>query len=76
MKTTLNLDDKLLAEAKALAALEQTTLTRLIEEGLKSRLRTKPPAKRLGPLPVFEGKGGLVAGLDGLSNAALQEAAE
>jgi Family of unknown function (DUF6364) len=77
MKTTLNLDDKLLAEAKARAARERTTLTRLIEEGLKARLRAKPEVKgRTRKLPVYRGKGGLAAGLDGLDNAALREAAE
>ncbi len=35
MKTTLDLNDSLLASAKALAAQQQTTLTRLIEEGLQ-----------------------------------------
>ena len=38
MKTTLNLDDALLAKAKAQAAQEQTSLTRLIEEGLAKGL--------------------------------------
>lgn len=35
MKTTLNLSDQLLADAKALAAQHRTSLTRLIEEGLQ-----------------------------------------
>ena len=39
MKTTLNIKDSLLADAKALAAQQQTSLTRLIEEGLQLRLR-------------------------------------
>lgn len=34
MRTTLNLNNDLLAQAKALAAREQLSLTRLIEEGL------------------------------------------
>jgi hypothetical protein len=76
MKTTLNLDDKLLAEAKAQAARERTTLTRLIEEGLKARLHTKAAIKPRAALPVYKGKGGLAANLDGLNNAALREAAE
>jgi len=33
MKTTLDLNDQLLADAKALAAQQRTSLTRLIEEG-------------------------------------------
>ena len=39
MKTTLDLNDQLLADAKALAAQQRTSLTRLIEEGLQLRLR-------------------------------------
>lgn len=76
MKTTLDLNDTLLTEAKALAAHQRTTLTRLIEEGLQLRLRRQRlPA---GPvrLPVYRGKGGLMPGLDGLSNKALLDAAD
>ena len=35
MKTTLNLNDQLLADAKALASQQRTSLTRLIEEALQ-----------------------------------------
>ena len=34
MQTTLDLNDRLLANAKALAAQQRTSLTRLIEEAL------------------------------------------
>ncbi len=76
MKTTLNLDDQLLADAKALAAQQRTTLTRLIEEGLRLRLRAKASSARRARvrLPVFNGRGGLVKGVDSLSNKALLEA--
>lgn len=76
MKTTLDLDDELLARAKAHAARERTTLTRLVEEGLglrmRRRSRTESPAK---PLPVFRGRGGLRPGIDAASNRSLFEAA-
>lgn len=76
MKTTLDLNDALLAKAKALAARQRTSLTRLIEEGLQLRLRVqRAPAKRVR-LPVYRGKGGLAPGLTGLSNKAMIEAAE
>lgn len=77
MKTTLDINDSLLASAKALAARQQTTLTRLIEEGLQLRLRSSPPARLAGrrKLPVYKGRGGLVAGLNPLSNKAMLEAA-
>ena len=76
MKTTLDLNDQLLADAKALAAQQRTSLTRLIEEGLQLRLRAKagrPPGSPR-PLPIFTGRGGLVAGLDASSNKSLLEA--
>lgn len=76
MKTTLDLNDQLLADAKALAAQQRTSLTRLIEEGLHLRLHAKATAAKQGRvrLPVFKGRGGLVAGVNPLSNKALLEA--
>jgi len=76
MKTTLDLNDQLLADAKALAAQQRTSLTRLIEEGLKLRLRAQADSakRRRVRLPVFKGRGGLVAGVDPLSNKAMLEA--
>lgn len=76
MKTTLDLNDQLLADAKALAARQRTSLTRLIEEGLHLRLRAKAASAKLGAvrLPVFKGRGGLVAGIDPLSNKGMLEA--
>jgi hypothetical protein len=76
MKTTLDLNDQLLADAKALAAQQRTSLTRLIEEGLQLRLRAKVASAKKGRvrLPVFKGRGGLVTGVDPLSNKALLDA--
>ena len=76
MKTTLDLNDQLLAEAKALAARQRTSLTRLIEEGLQLRLRAQSDSakRRRVRLPVYKGSGGLVAGVNPLSNKALLEA--
>jgi Family of unknown function (DUF6364) len=73
MKTTLDLNDQLLADAKALAAQQRTSLTRLIEEGLQLRLRAQAnPAPHDGVrVPVFNGRGGLVQGVNPLSNKAL-----
>ncbi len=76
MRTTLDIDDALLTRAKAVAAQEHTTLTRLIEEALALRLR--PPAKlqrARPPLPVFAGVGGLTAAVaDPTSHRALLDA--
>jgi hypothetical protein len=76
MKTTLDINDQLLADAKALAAQQRTSLTRLIEEGLHLRLRAQAPGRARGRvvLPVFKGRGGLVSGVDPRSNKALLEA--
>lgn len=74
MKTTLNINDHLLADAKALAAQQRTSLTRLIEEGLQMRLRTPVAAGPRGKkvrLPVFKGAGGLLAHVNPLSNKSL-----
>lgn len=78
MKTTLDINDRLLAEAKALAAREQTSLTRLIEEGLSLRLRPKPVrASRIKvDLPVFKGGGGFAPGINPLSNESIYDAAD
>ena len=77
MKTTLNINDSLLANAKALAARQRTSLTRLIEEGLQLRLRSSRASIKAGKrkLPVFKGRGGLVPGLNPSSNKAMLDAA-
>ena len=76
MKTTLDLNDQLLADAKALAAQQRTSLTRVIEEGLQLRLHAKAASAKWQRvrLQVFKGRGGLVAGVDPLSNKAMLEA--
>lgn len=79
MKTTLDIDNRLLAQAKGAAARERKSLTRLIEEGLTLRLRPKPlhrlPAEKIR-LPVYKGTGGLAAGINPLSNQSLFDAAD
>ena len=78
MKTTLDLDDDILAKAKALAAREQKSLTLLIEEGLRLRLRKRSSATspRQTRVPVYRGKGGVVRGVDPTSNRSMLEAVE
>jgi hypothetical protein len=79
MRTTLDINDALLAKAKAVAAKEHTSLTRLIEEGLALRLRpqTKRSVQERPRLPIFEGQGGLASTVaDALSNRALMDAAD
>jgi len=77
VKTTLDLHDGLVAEAKALAAKQRSTLTRLVEEGLRLRLQAAVPPPRTGAvkLPVFKGRGGLKRGIDPTSNKSMFAAA-
>ena len=78
MKTTLNLDDRLVAQAKSAAALQRTTLTRLIEEGLALRLTAPvslPTKVRLEP-PVMKGRGGLKPGFNATSNRSVLDVME
>jgi hypothetical protein len=79
MKTTLDIDDELLVKAKALAARERSSVTALIEEGLRLRLRRRPSPSRAEPQPslvVYRGQGGLAPGIDALSNRSLLDAAD
>ena len=78
MKTTLDLNDSLLANAKALAAHQRTSLTRLIEEGLQLRLRSSSGSTKASKrkIPVFIGRGGLVSGLNACSNKSLLDVAD
>lgn len=70
MRTTLDINDRLLAEAKVRAVREKTTLTRLIEEGLRLRLRPPPAQPVKIELPVLKG-GRLAPGINPLSNRSL-----
>jgi hypothetical protein len=76
---TLDRSDDLIAEAKAFAARERLTLTRLIEEGLALRLRQRrvaSPPVACPPLPVHHGQGGLaVVVTDPRGNRSLFDAA-
>jgi hypothetical protein len=78
MKTTLNIRDDLVAEAKARAIKEASTLTKLVEEGLSLRLRIRSvdSGLPLKELPLSKRSGGLRKGIDGRSNRALFDAAD
>ena len=77
MKTTLDIDDDLLIKAKAVSARERKSLTALIEEGLRLRLRSRRTAStgRSVPLPIYRGKSGLAKGVDPTSNRSMLDAA-
>lgn len=80
MRTTLDIDDVLLMQAKSFAASEHTSLTRLIEESLSLRLRaaqTATSSKARRTLPVYAGHGGLQPTIrNTLSQRALLDAAD
>jgi hypothetical protein len=78
MKTTLDIDDELLVKAKAVSARERKSLTALIEEGLRLRLRRTDSRQRAPsrPLAIHKGHGGLAAGVNPLSNRSLLDAAD
>ncbi len=78
MKTTLDINDTLIANAKALAAQQRTSLTRLVEEGLRMRLTQVARNKRVTSLklPVFDGRTGLVPGIDPSNNSSMLDAAD
>jgi len=61
MRTTLNIPDPLVRDAKRRAVEEGKTLTDLLVEGLRSRLAATLPAR---PLPVSSASGGLLPGVD------------
>ena len=71
MRTTVRLDDELLDDARKEAARRKTTLTSLIEQGLRLVLLrpARPPKRRRVELPVCRRGGGTLPGVD-LSNSA------
>ncbi|SJM53411.1 hypothetical protein CZ771_06350 [Actinomycetales bacterium JB111] len=60
MRTTLNLPDALVAEAKALAAAEGVTFTSLLEDALRDRLQQQPDDVPVQSLPTYGTPGGRV----------------
>ncbi|MCC7074356.1 MAG: type II toxin-antitoxin system VapB family antitoxin [Deltaproteobacteria bacterium] len=61
MKTTLVIDDTVLAKLKSEARLRRTTISELVEAALRAFLaRSKRPAPPPTPLPTFASGGALV----------------
>jgi plasmid stability protein len=75
MRTTLQLDDDLMAEAKSFAAQHHRTLTSVVEESLRQLLAEarKPRERRPVTLPVSKRTGGFRPGVDIENSAALQD---
>jgi hypothetical protein len=78
MRTTVRLDDALLARAKREAARRGQTLTSLIEHGLRLVLagRQRPSKRHHVELPVCHAGGGTLPGVDLDDSAALLDLIE
>jgi len=73
-RTTVRLPQDLARRAKKKAAAEGTTMTALIEEGLRRVLSERAPAKAKRVLPpVSKATGGVLPGIDLDRFSALQE---
>jgi hypothetical protein len=73
MRTTINLDDALLADAKRRAAERGTTLTQIISDALRETLSVRAaPADAPFSTMTYRG-GGLMPGVDLDDSAALRE---
>lgn len=76
MRTTLEVDDRVLRQAKKLAAEEGKTLTRIVEEALRERLRPKPTGGQRFRLKLLTKTGKLVPGTNPADRDALYESME
>ena len=74
MRTTLTIDDRLLALAKTRAHEQHQTLGQLVEDALQRYLSAHKPAALVPELPVFDRGTGFVEGVDWSSNRGLFEA--
>lgn len=60
MKTTLNIDDRVMAELKREAARQGRTMSELVETALRLLLQPARKPRKLPPLPTFHSGGELV----------------
>jgi hypothetical protein len=60
MKTTLNIDDTVMAELKREAARQDRTMSELVETALRLLFRAQRKRTPLSPLPTFNSGGMLV----------------
>lgn len=71
MRTTLDINDRLLKEAKGYAASRGQSLKAVVEEALRQRLQTRMGKRQpASNIPTFSGKG-LQPGVDLTDSAAL-----
>ena len=55
MKTTLNIDDKIMKRLKEESARQGRTMSELLETALRAMFQSRKSRKDLPSLPVFEG---------------------
>lgn len=60
MKTTLNIDNSVIAALKREAAKQGRTMSQLVESALRLLLRSEKSQHELPPLPTFKSGGHLV----------------
>jgi Ribbon-helix-helix protein, copG family len=60
MKTTLNIDDTVMAQLKREAARQRRTMSELVETALRLLFRSETPPRPLPPLPMFRSGGAMV----------------
>lgn len=77
MRTTVRIEERLLRQAKAVAAQERRTLTAVIDDALRQFLARKSAPRQRAPFKLFTfGSGGLQPGVDLDDTAALIELME
>jgi hypothetical protein len=57
MKTTLNIDDTVMAQLKREAARQKRTMSELVETALRGLFRSQKQLEHIPPLPMFHGGG-------------------
>jgi hypothetical protein len=60
MKTTLNIDDSVMAQLKREAARQGRTMSELVETALRMLFKSRKRREELPPLPSFRSGGALV----------------
>ncbi len=60
MKTTLNIDDTVMAQLKREAARQRRTMSELVETALRNLFRSQKDVAELAPLPTFHSGGAFV----------------
>jgi hypothetical protein len=60
MKTTLEIDDTVMAELRRQAASQRTTMSAYVETALRNQFRVQQRRRKRRPLPSFDSGGTLV----------------